>query len=137
MKPENYYVFDITLTGDFALADHFMAHEFKCADNSRVVILDPDLISLLEKIRTHFKKPVHVNSGYRTVSWNSKQKNSSPHSQHILGKAADIWLNDVTPLQIYNYVNSLYPNSCGLGIYSTFCHVDVRTTKSRWDYRTK
>ena len=137
MISSQYYVFDETLNHTKKISPHFGVWEFKCKDNSRVIVLDKALVELLEIIRLHYNKPLHINSGYRTVQYNASLKNSSPKSQHILGKAADIWLNDVSPKQLYSWLDSSYPNSLGIGIYDTFVHVDVREGKSRWDYRTK
>lgn len=137
MISSQYYVFDETLNPTEKISQHFGVWEFKCKDNSRVIVLDKALVELLEIIRLHYNKPLHINSGYRTVQYNASIKNSSPKSQHILGKAADIWLNDVSPKQLYSWLDSSYPNSLGIGIYDTFVHVDVREGKSRWDYRTK
>lgn len=137
MISSQYYVFDETLNPTEKVSPHFGVWEFKCKDNSRVIVLDKALVELLEIIRLHYNKPLHINSGYRTVQYNASLKNSSPKSQHILGKAADIWLNDVSPKQLYSWLDSSYPNSLGIGIYNTFVHVDVREGKSRWDYRTK
>lgn len=137
MISSHYYVFDETLNPTEKISQHFGVWEFKCKDNSRVIVLDKALVELLEIIRLHYNKPLHINSGYRTVQYNASLKNSSPKSQHILGKAADIWLNDVSPKQLYSWLDSSYPNSLGIGIYDTFVHVDVREGKSRWDYRTK
>ena len=137
MNASQYYVFDETLNPVEKISPHFGVWEFKCKDNTRVIVLDKALVELLEIIRLHYNKPLHINSGYRTVQYNASLKNSSPKSQHILGKAADIWLNDVSPKQLYSWLDSSYPNSLGIGIYDTFVHVDVREGKSRWDYRTK
>ena len=137
MISSQYYVFDETLNPTEKISPHFGVWEFKCKDNSRVIVLDKALVELLEIIRLHYNKPLHINSGYRTVQYNALLKNSSPKSQHILGKAADIWLNDISPKQLYSWLDSSYPNSLGIGIYDTFVHVDVREGKSRWDYRTK
>lgn len=137
MISSQYYVFDETLNPTEKVSQHFGVWEFKCKDNSRVIVLDKALVELLEIIRLHYNKPLHINSGYRTVQYNASLKNSSPKSQHILGKAADIWLNDISPKQLYSWLDSSYPNSLGIGIYDTFVHVDVREGKSRWDYRTK
>lgn len=137
MISSQYYVFDETLNPTEKISQHFGVWEFKCKDNSRVIVLDKALVELLEIIRLHYNKPLHINSGYRTVQYNASLKNSSPKSQHILGKAADIWLNDVSPKQLYSWLDASYPNSLGIGIYDTFVHVDVREGKSRWDYRTK
>ena len=136
MQPKLYYVFDETLDPLAQLSEHFMAKEFKCSDNSRVIVLNKALIDLLEEIRTHFNAPVIINSGYRTVQYNSQLKESAPGSQHTLGNAADIRVTGHMPTEVYQYLDSSYPNSLGLGIYSTFVHVDVRESKSRFDKRT-
>lgn len=136
MKSSEYYVFDETLNPTEKISEHFGVWEFKCKDNSRVIVLNKALVELLEKVRAHFKRPVVINSGYRTVQYNSRLPNSSPKSQHTLGNAADIRVTGVAPVNVYAYLNQLYPNSHGLGIYNTFVHVDVREKKSRWDYRS-
>ncbi len=136
MKSSDYYVFDETQNPTEMISEHFGVWEFKCKDNSRVIVLSKALVELLEKVREHFKRPVVINSGYRTVQYNSQLSNSSPKSQHTLGKAADIRVTGVSPANVYAYLNQLYPNSHGIGIYNTFVHVDVREKKSRWDYRT-
>lgn len=136
MNSKEYYVFDYTLNPDEKLSTHFEAHEFRCKDNSRVIVLNKALLDLLELIRIHYNKPLIINSAYRTVAYNSSLKNSSPKSQHMFGNAADIYISGVSPLKLYSWLNSKYPNSLGLGIYDTFVHVDVREGKSRWDYRT-
>lgn len=135
MKSESYYVFDVTAYGDVPLTEHFRANEFKCKDNTFVIVLDPKLLVLLEEVRKVFNAPVIVNSGYRTVDYNAKCKDASPHSQHVLGKAADIYIKGVDPKKIYDFLDSRYSNTLGLGVYNTFVHVDTRLVKSRWDYR--
>ncbi len=134
-----YWVEDVTTTDtlDAKVSEHFKLREFKCNDNSRVVILNSELVAVLEMARKHFGKAIKINSGYRTVAYNSTLKNSSPKSQHTHGNAADIVVDGVKPIDVYNYFNTAYPNTYGVGIYNTFVHIDVRPTKSRWDYRTK
>ena len=39
----------------------------------------------------------------------------------------------VAPSKVAEYVETLMPNTGGIGRYSTFTHVDVRATKSRWN----
>ena len=133
----DYYVFDYTYNPGMRLSDHFKAYEFRCHDNTRVIVLNKALLDLLETIREHYKRPVSIFSAYRTVHYNSQLKNSSPKSQHCLGNAADISVKGVAPASVYKWLNEKYPNSLGIGIYDTFVHVDVRPDKSRWDYRTK
>lgn len=139
MKYGVYVVEDVTTPDnlDAKVSDHFKLREFKCNDNSRVVVLNDELVTVLETARLHFGKAIKINSGYRTVAYNSTLKDASPKSQHTHGNAADIVISDVKPIDVYNYFNETYPDTYGVGIYNTFVHVDVRPSKARWDYRTK
>lgn len=111
---------------------NFKVNEFACSDGSDVVFVSPELVKVLQKIRNHFKKPVTINSGYRTVTKN-KAVGGAAYSQHLYGMAADIVVQGVAPKVVAAYAESLLPGTGGIGIYSTFTHIDVRKTKSRWN----
>ena len=91
-------------------------------------------MTVLQTIRDHFGKAVNINSAFRTASHNAKQKHAAKYSQHLYGKAADIWIKDVTVDALADYIETLLPNTGGIGRYYTdgFVHVDVREVKSRW-----
>lgn len=115
------------------LSPHFRVREFHSKhDPSDLVKVDERLVTLLENIRNHVGKPVHLNSGYRSPEYNATLKNASPRSQHCNGKAADIWVEGVTPKQIADIAECYLGSSGGIGIYKTFTHVDVRTSCARW-----
>lgn len=115
------------------LSPHFRVREFHSKhDPSELVKVDERLLTLLENIRNHVGKPVHLNSGYRSPEYNATLKNASPRSQHCNGKAADIWVEGVTPKQIADIAECYLGSSGGIGIYKTFTHVDVRTSCARW-----
>ena len=114
-----------------ALSPHFKVREFACSDGTDTVFVSPALVSVLEKIRVHFGKPVTINSGYRTETKN-KSVGGSQYSQHKYGLAADITIKGVSPVKVAEYAETLLPNTGGIGIYNTFTHIDVRKTKSRW-----
>lgn len=111
---------------------NFTVAEFACTDGSDVVFISPDLVKILQKIRDHFKKPVTINSGYRTVTKN-KAVGGATYSQHLYGMAADITVKGVSPKVVAAYAESLLPGTGGIGIYSSFVHVDTRKVKSRWN----
>lgn len=115
------------------LSPHFRVREFHSKhDPSDLVKVDTRLLDLLENIRTYVGKPVHINSGYRSPEYNKTLENASPRSQHCYGKAADIWVEGVTPKQIADIAECYLGSSGGIGIYKTFTHVDVRTGCARW-----
>lgn len=45
---------------------------------------------IFQPIRDHFKKPIHISSGYRSEKLNSVLKGASSTSQHMTGEAIDI-----------------------------------------------
>ncbi len=69
------------------LSPSFRVREFACK-GSDVVLIDDELVVLLQCIREHFGKPVHITSGYRTAEHNAAV-GGSKSSQHLLGRAAD------------------------------------------------
>lgn len=114
------------------LSDNFKVNEFACSDGSDPVFIHPDLVKVLQKIRTHFKAPVRINSAYRTAAKN-KAVGGAAYSQHLYGMAADITVDGKSPKTVADYAETLLPNTGGIGIYSTFTHIDVRKVKSRWN----
>lgn len=122
---------------------HFSVYEFACSDKSDTVLIDTELVNVLEQVREHFGKAVHINSAYRTPAYNISV-GGSPRSQHCQGLAADIWIKDTDPIRIALYLSSLpyFAKRGGIGYYSRaqvtggFVHVDVRTWKSRWISKT-
>lgn len=117
--------------GNKKLSANFKVREFACTDGSDPIFIDSDLVDILQKIRAHFGKPVTINSAYRTPGKN-KACGGSVYSQHLYGKAADIRISGVAPGTIAAYAEKLMPKKGGIGIYNTFIHVDVRSTRARW-----
>lgn len=118
--------------GNKKLSTNFRVKEFACTDGSDPIFIDSDLVNILQKIRTHFGKSVTITSAYRTPTKN-KACGGETYSQHLYGKAADIKVNGVTPKKVAAYAETLLKNKGGIGTYSSFTHIDVRATKSRWN----
>lgn len=123
--------FSLELTGNTNITKNFKIKEFACKDGSDTVFISPKLVDILQKIRDHFEKPVTINSGYRTDSYN-KKIGGAKYSNHKYGTAADIAIKGVSPMAIAEYAETLLPDTGGIGIYNSFIHIDVRTIKSRW-----
>lgn len=121
--------------GGIKLSANFKVGEFACNDGSDTVLISSELVTLLQKLRDHFGRPVVINSAYRTAAYN-KRVGGAPGSQHIKGRAADIVIAGVTPLEVAQYAEFLQPKAGGIGVYQTFTHVDTRASRSRWDSRS-
>ena len=133
--PMGVQTYSLKADGGKQVSADFKVREFRCRDGSDEVLISDRLVKLLQKIRSHFGKPVILNSAYRTQTHNAAV-GGSPKSQHLLGNAADIVIEGVSPLETAQYVEFLQPASGGIGVYQTFTHVDVRTDRSRWDSRS-
>ena len=130
--------YSLARDGEAYLSPHFRVQEFRCKDGSDPVFVDTALVELLEQLRAHFGKAVTITSGYRTAAHN-RAVGGSKSSQHLLGRAADIQVQDTDPLAVAAYVESLMPGWGGVGRYPVkagrtkgWVHVDTRPNKSRW-----
>ena len=126
-------VYSLAAEGGRQVTPHFKVREFACNDGSDPVFISQALADILENIRVHFGKPVHINSGYRTVSYNKSVDGSSSTSQHCNGLAADIRVEGVSPDRVADYAEQLLGDHGGVGRYKTFTHVDTRSEKARWN----
>lgn len=118
--------------GNKKLSENFKVKEFACSDGSDPIFVAPELVEILQKIRTHFGKAITINSAYRTPGKN-KKVGGATYSQHLYGTAADIKVSGVKPNVVAAYAETLLPDRGGIGIYSNFTHIDIRDTKSRWN----
>jgi len=114
------------------LSEHFSRREFKCkCGKCDCDSIDTETLKLLETIRDHFNLPVKINSAHRCLDHN-RSIGSKDDSQHVKARAADIVIDNITPEQIADYVESIMPDNGGIGIYTTFTHVDTRSNHARW-----
>ena len=127
------------------LSKHFVVEEFDCHDGTKVQKRDYKGLSYLcrvylEPLRKKYGS-VHINSGYRAVSYNRKI-GGEPNSFHIYpahdgnDQAADITCRNGNPRQWHAFLNGIRNKKRGgrggLGLYSSFVHVDIRDYKADW-----
>lgn len=112
------------------LSNNFFSNEFDCkCGKCNKTIIDADLVYYLQLIRDHYKKPVIINSGYRCAKHN-KAVGGATLSKHRFGMAADIKIKDVPPKAIAAHAEKI--GMRGIGLYSSFVHIDTRRNKSFW-----
>ena len=117
--------------GGKKLSTNFAVKEFACKDGSDAVLVAPRLVMVLQSLRSHFCAAVTINSGYRTPQYNASVGGVTD-SQHCYGTAADIVVRGKTPAQVAAYARQLMPDWGGVGVYDSFCHIDVREAKADW-----
>jgi uncharacterized protein YcbK (DUF882 family) len=122
------------------LSNNFSKSEFECkcgCEMPEAVLLEVTrLANELQHIRDFIHKPMNLTNAYRCPEHN-KEVGGVSNSQHILGKAADIQIEELEPSEVYKTIDNLTDHGHivqgGLGKYNTFTHYDIRGTKARWD----
>ena len=114
------------------LSKHFFRSEFACrCGKCGFDTVDYRLLEILEALRELIAEPITINSAARCLEHN-RAIGSTDKSQHTKGRAADIAALTVSPVALFEYLDSLFGDEIGLGLYDTFVHVDTRGHKSRW-----
>ena len=113
------------------VSKHFSREEFSCRCCCGFDACDTELLKVLEDLREHFKREVHITSACRCEEHN-REIGGSSGSQHIFGKAADITVQSIEPSVISLYLRSRYRKTYGIGLYPSWVHIDVREKRARW-----
>lgn len=128
---------------DTKLTENFDLREFKCKDGTEVpakyVCNAKKVAENLQVLRDYLKKPIVINSAYRTPQYN-RSIGGATKSQHLTASAADIRVAGMTSKQVHDAILTLISlkkmHNGGVGLYNTFVHYDVRNLPTRWDLRT-
>ena len=111
------------------LSPFFSRSEFKCkCDNPQCNFdtVDSETLMVITAVRERFNEPVTINSACRCYEHN-KAVGGASRSYHLQGRACDIVVKNVTPQEVFEYLDMTWPNQYGFGLYETFVHVDTRT----------
>lgn len=120
---------------------HFALDEFVCHcgatravrfDDCAEVVVNTELLDILEALRAELgNHPIRITSGYRCPRYNTLV-GGVPHSQHLLGNAADIRVAQIAPDRVWRIASRLIGDRGGVGRYARFTHIDVRGHRARW-----
>lgn len=117
------------------VSEHFSRSEFRChgfgvpGHQDHDTPIDPDLLVLLEALRSAVGRPLRIISGHRCEWWN-RRVDGAQISTHMYGEAADI---------PYRYIRGAVARqlgAIGLGVKNGWAvHVDTRSApRARWRY---
>ena len=92
------------------------------------VQMDPNLFMVLAKAQqwlstNHINRPIILTSGYRTEHTNNSIEGAAFNSMHLYGKAADIKIEGIPSDYLARLLRMC--GGAGIGIYSSFVHVDT------------
>lgn len=116
------------------LTEHFERAEFACKCGCGFDAIDVGLVAALEALRVRLGRPVEVLSGCRCEAHNAAE-GGARHSQHVLGKAADIRVAGMTARELYAWASGVVElRGFGVDDERRFVHVDVREVSAKWCY---
>jgi uncharacterized protein YcbK (DUF882 family) len=121
------------------MTKNFLKTEFESKDGAPMPIdVYFNILALadnLQILRDHLHRPIKINSGYRSPEHN-RAVGGADESQHVLGKAADIVVEGLTPIEVKIAIETLIIQGelkkGGLSAYDTFTHYDIRGYNARW-----
>ena len=116
-------------TNDIQIAKDFNMLEFECPC-CHCVMIHPKLLELLIKLRRLVLEPIYINSGYRCKKEN-KKVGGVKTSYHRFGMAADITVRQMSMGDLA--IMAAEVGFLGIGLYDTFCHVDIRDYQEHWE----
>lgn len=105
---------------------NFTFQELECRDGTGLLLV-PGALDALQGFRDHLNRPIIVNSAYRSIGYN-KSVGGAPNSYHLSGIAFDIAVAAIPPVELAKIASAF--GFGGIGIYSTFIHVDVGPRRS-------
>ncbi len=114
--------------------ENFDLYEICCPCGKCKTAIDLEHIFRVQVLRYVFDEALTVNSWHRCVEYNNTILGSSKNSQHILGRATDFSTKGWSSEKKHKFIElALSLGFSGIGIYSTFIHLDSRKgSKSIW-----
>lgn len=105
-------------------------------DKVQVSCLKPQLVSMIKRLETHYRKPVVITSGYRSPAHN-RSVSGAKRSLHMSCSAADLQIPGVSKWEIARQVRT-WPGRGGVGTYchTESIHIDVGPERD-WNWRCR
>ena len=126
------------MTLDWGLYANFTPDEFRCKCGCGEVLMDPRFMARLQHLRSAYKRPMKITSGYRCAKHPVEAKKPMP-GVHSQGIAADIGVRGSEAFALLEMAFKF--GFTGIGINqkgdSRFIHLDISTDDNRptiWSY---
>ena len=105
-------------------------------DKVQVSCLKPQLVSMIKRLESHYRKPVVITSGYRSPAHN-RSVSGAKRSLHMSCSAADLQIPGVSKWEIARQVRA-WPARGGVGTYchTESVHIDVGPERD-WNWRCR
>jgi uncharacterized protein YcbK (DUF882 family) len=92
-------------------------------------------LKVVDDLRAHFGRPIVILSSYRSPAYNAAINGAASKSYHMRFNALDIAVSGVQPPEVFRILKGWRDKGRfkgGLGLYSTFVHIDTRGTNATW-----
>jgi len=110
----------------FKIAQNFYLYEFESPDTQEVKI-SPQLVKLLQKLRSNIGRKIIITSGYRTPEHNRDPKvGGKEHSYHLLGLAADLYSPNFSVIELGRIAYGIGFSTVIMYPHRGFIHCDIR-----------
>jgi hypothetical protein len=119
---------------DEQLSENFTLEELAARSGRyRYARVSVELVEGLQAMRSAAGAPLDVRSAYRPPALNSSV-GGARRSQHLAGRAADISIRGLSPLEVAALAIEHLGSEIGIGLGRTTTHVDLRGSLTTWVY---
>lgn len=92
-------------------------------------------LRIVDELRHATGRPIVIISSYRSPAYNARIDGAATKSYHMKFQALDIVMSGFTPRQVHAQLKKWRDEGKfkgGLGLYSTFVHIDTRGYNADW-----
>jgi len=114
-----------------SISPYFNRHDFSCPCGCGFADVSKELVELLDAVQQHFEQSVVIQKGCCCTQY-SKECGDIYASQHLLGTAADITVNNIPANRVSDYLETQYRQQYGIGRSENYTHIDIRASAARW-----
>ena len=121
--------YSVKKNGSKRLSTSFKVSQFAAKKTDKVLI-SKRLVELLQRVRDFYTTGLTFVSAYRAPGTKSST-GCTENSIHSQGIAVDFKITGIKPAAIADFLESIC-STCGIGLYSSYVHLDTRGTKKLW-----